>query len=112
MNAFYIKPLKHFSILIVYLYFLRNSGSIYPVPDTTTLPSTTTTYAPEDSDNDEGEEKAKITEVSSSSKEDKKKSLTAEMKGFLKIITKFTDMKSLSNDVQIAPRDFSIRAVS
>ena len=77
------------------------------------MPSTTATYAPDDSHNkDESGEKAKITEVSSSSEEDKKMSLTAEMKGFLKIITKFTDMKSLSNDIQIAPRDFSIRAVS
>ena len=92
---------------------LYNSGSIYPVPDTTTMPSTTATYAPDDSDNKDARgEKAKITGVSSSSVEDKKMSLTAEMKGFLKIITKFTDMKSLSNDVQIAPRDFSIRAVS
>ena len=83
------------------------------MPDTTTLPSTTTTYALDDSNNkEESGEKAKITEVSGSSKEDKKKSLTAEMKGFLEIITKFTDMNSLSDDIQIAPRDFSIRAVS
>ena len=91
-----------------------NSGSIYPVPITTTTPATTTTAPVESDEATQKPNKKDKGDISVKDGNDDKvaKSLKAEMKGFLEIITKFTDLTSLPVENHIGQRDFSIRAVS
>lgn len=97
---------------MVFLLF-DNSGSIYPKLETTTQPSTTTTSTEKNDEQKESKENKKAVDTSAGMDENRKKSLlTAEMRGFLDIITKFTDLESLPKDPEIDEMTFRIRAVS
>ena len=95
-----------------------NSGSIYPEIETTTQSTTTTTTTENIDKKKEEKEKQNAVDISDKIKEKRTESLKAEMRGFLGIITKFTDLDSLPKDevtnekTEIDQTTFRIRAVS
>ena len=76
------------------------------------MPSTSTTTTEKDVKKEETKEKDNAGNPSDGMDENRKKSLTAEMRGFLDIITKFTDIKSLPQDIEIDQWTFAVRTVS
>ena len=93
--------------------FLVNySASIYDIATTTiattTIKTTTTTAMKEK----EIEDKKEITIASDGNKKRSEESLKKELSGFLRIVTKFTNVSDLPKDTQIDQLDFRIRTVS
>ena len=89
-----------------------NSESIYPEIETTTLPSTTTTTTEKIAKEKEVEDHAEQVVTPDRKNTKKNTSLMKEMKGFLRIIQKFTNTSDLPNDPEIDQMDFRIRSVS
>ena len=93
--------------------FLVNySASIYDIATTTvattTIKSTTTTAMKEK----EIEDKKEAIIASDGNNKRSEESLKKELSGFLRIVTKFTNVSDLPKDTQIGQLDFRIRTVS
>ena len=92
-------------------FFYRES--IYPEKETTTLRSTTTTSTETVINKEEREDQKEVTVRDEDVAEIKRKnSLMKEMKGFLRIVEKFTNITDLPTEPEIDIMSFRIRAVS
>ena len=76
------------------------------------MPSTTTSTTEKIEKEKEVEEPAEQVVISDRKSTKKKTSMMNEMKGFLRIIQKFTNTSDLPNDPEIGQKDFRIRSVS
>ena len=92
-------------------FFYRES--IYPEKETTTLRSTTTTSTETPINKEGHEDQKEVTVRDEDVAEIKRKtSLMNEMKGFLRIVEKFTNVPDLPTEPEIDIMSFRIRAVS
>ena len=93
------------------MFFCRES--IYPEIETTTLRSTTTTSTETVVNKVQKENQKEVTVRDEDVAETKRKnSLMKEMKGFLRIVEKFTNITDLPTEPEIDIMSFRIRAVS
>ena len=92
-------------------FIIEISGSIYDVIETTTVTTTTVTTTVTAEKENEAEDKKEPVITSDGEDERRKQSLKKEMNGFLRIVTKFTNISDLPNDPEIGQLDFRIRSV-
>ena len=92
-------------------FIFYHSASIYDIATTTLATTTikTTTTAMKEK---EIEEKKEVIIASDGSNKRSEESLKKELSGFLRIVTKFTNVSDLPKDTQIDQLDFRIRTVS
>ena len=92
-------------------FIFNHSASIYDIATTTVATTTikTTTAAMKEK---EIEEKKEVIIASDSNNKRSEESLKKELSGFLRIVTKFTNVSDLPKDAQIGQLDFRIRTVS